>query len=58
MALTQIIPDDYICPISLSIMDSPYIHKCGRSLDLLSVQESFKHRNTTCPFCRENIING
>lgn len=45
---------DFICPISMEIMEDPMSTSCGHIFDRKSI-ESWLNKQNICPICRDNI---
>ena len=52
-------PQEFVCPISLDIMNDPYIHSlCGNSMERCHVETMVQVGSMSCPICRGDIIMG
>ncbi|CAM8950715.1 unnamed protein product [Rhodiola kirilowii] len=52
-----VIPDDFLCPISLELMRDPVIVATGQTFERSYIQRWIDSGNTTCPKTRQNLEN-
>ena len=51
------IPENFKCPISLSLMENPFmIFPCGHTFEEICLKENLKFNNS-CPICRGTVEN-
>ena len=51
---TKPLPEEFLCPISQSIMQNPVSLQCGHTFDRVGLENWLKI-NKVCPTCRKNI---
>lgn len=54
---SPVIPDDFLCPISLELMKDPVIVSTGQTYERLYIQRWINCGNTTCPKTRQKLQN-
>uniref|UniRef100_A0A7N0UCM2 RING-type E3 ubiquitin transferase n=1 Tax=Kalanchoe fedtschenkoi TaxID=63787 RepID=A0A7N0UCM2_KALFE len=52
-----VIPDDFLCPISLELMRDPVIVATGQTFERSYIQRWIDSGNTTCPKTRQKLEN-
>ena len=51
----DIIPEEFICPISLSVMKDPVVSKDGQTYDRHAILQWLAQGHTTCPLTRQPL---
>lgn len=54
---SPVIPDDFLCPISLELMKDPVIVATGQTYERTYIQRWIDGGNTTCPKTRQKLQN-
>lgn len=54
---SPVVPDDFLCPISLEIMRDPVIVATGQTYERAYIQRWIDCGNTTCPKTRQKLQN-
>ncbi|XP_071702664.1 U-box domain-containing protein 11-like isoform X2 [Rutidosis leptorrhynchoides] len=54
---SPVIPDDFLCPISLELIRDPVIVSTGQTYDRLYIQRWINGGNKTCPKTRQKLQN-
>lgn len=54
-ALLDEVPDDFICPISLSVMKSPLMSKDGKNFERKAIIDWLSRGNGSCPLTRQPL---
>lgn len=49
------IPEKFICPISLEIMNDPVMNKCGQNYERASILQWLHRGNENCPLTRQPL---
>lgn len=47
--------NDFICPITMSVMADPMITPCKHNFERSAINDWFSRENTTCPCCRTKV---
>ncbi|KAK7411126.1 hypothetical protein VNO78_02541 [Psophocarpus tetragonolobus] len=55
--LTCVVPEDFLCPISLEIMTDPVTVSTGQTYNRASIQKWLKSGNMVCPKTREKLTS-
>lgn len=51
------IPNEYLCPITQSLMKNPVSLTCGHTYDRDSIEQWFRTNEKSCPTCRMTMSN-
>ena len=50
------IPHEFICPLTLEIMNNPLMDRSGRSFERAAIVEWITTKNSTCPLTRQPLF--
>ncbi|KVI03611.1 Armadillo, partial [Cynara cardunculus var. scolymus] len=53
----EVIPNEFLCPISLQLMQDPVVISTGQTFERLSIQTWIQAGNGTCPTTRQFLTN-
>jgi U-box domain len=53
--IVENVPDAFICPLTLEIMEDPVMNRSGHSFERAAIIEWMRRENATCPLTRKPI---
>jgi U-box domain len=53
--INENVPDAFICPLTLEIMEDPVMNRAGHSFERAAIIEWMRKENPTCPLTRKPI---